>query len=386
MPDALSKTIPIWCAVLNHILFPSITQELPGSIHTLHTPPDTVSASEAAQITALLPGFVTSFFSLRADLQRAAGGPDKPLPAKPLRPVWITQDDRDHLDAWAQGLQDLRKEWSVVVCCTSSRRAGQDEYARDGYSYVQGAGDDTENWALGLTPGIFWRCKSELMDAAAAGEGVVESLIRGLVEKERGLARGEVDDYTEGGDEVWEKVREAVPGRGIYVGDLSAFRNPVAWEKEGVCVVVIRDKVTPPEEWVKGKRRLEVGLGRSKAASRALRNALPTVCEFLLRYIREAQQRQEEEATDSESPSGRKPGVIILCESGKDLSIGVALAVYCWCFNDAGKVRREEDGEALFNKTSIRVRLGHIVTALPDVNPNRATLQSVNSFLMDWRR
>ncbi|KAH8743121.1 tRNA A64-2'-O-ribosylphosphate transferase [Hyaloscypha finlandica] len=39
IPDALSKTIPIWCAVVNHLLFPDI-------IHELHTPPQAVTRSE----------------------------------------------------------------------------------------------------------------------------------------------------------------------------------------------------------------------------------------------------------------------------------------------------------------------------------------------------
>ena len=37
------------------------------------------------------------------------------------------------------------------------------------------------------------------------------------------------------------------------------------------------------------------------------------------------------------------------------------------------------------NKDIIRVRMGRIATAVPEANPSRATLQSVNSFLMDWR-
>ena len=54
MPDALSKTIPIWCAVINRLLF--------GELHdenlSLRTPKEVVGASEHAHIEALLPGFV----------------------------------------------------------------------------------------------------------------------------------------------------------------------------------------------------------------------------------------------------------------------------------------------------------------------------------------
>lgn len=56
MPDALSKTIPLWCAVLNRVLFP---EDLTS--HGLHTPPQAVSESEASQIETRLEGFVERF-------------------------------------------------------------------------------------------------------------------------------------------------------------------------------------------------------------------------------------------------------------------------------------------------------------------------------------
>ena len=53
MPDALSKTIPIWCAVLNRLLFPERLDS-----HRLHTPAQIVGRSEHAQIEAKLDGFL----------------------------------------------------------------------------------------------------------------------------------------------------------------------------------------------------------------------------------------------------------------------------------------------------------------------------------------
>lgn len=53
MPDALAKTVPIWCAVLNKLLF----ADLPA-VQDLHTPIDLVGASEHAQIKAKMEGFL----------------------------------------------------------------------------------------------------------------------------------------------------------------------------------------------------------------------------------------------------------------------------------------------------------------------------------------
>ena len=52
-PDALAKTVPIWCAVFNRLLFPELVQS-----HALRVHPNLVSDSERAQIEARLPWFV----------------------------------------------------------------------------------------------------------------------------------------------------------------------------------------------------------------------------------------------------------------------------------------------------------------------------------------
>ena len=53
MPDALSKTIPIWLTVLNQYLFPT-----DQASHTLRIPTSVVSQSEYSQIAARIDGFV----------------------------------------------------------------------------------------------------------------------------------------------------------------------------------------------------------------------------------------------------------------------------------------------------------------------------------------
>lgn len=53
MPDALAKTIPIWCVVINRLLFPENKTGF-----DLFTPRDVVSASEHVQIEARINGFV----------------------------------------------------------------------------------------------------------------------------------------------------------------------------------------------------------------------------------------------------------------------------------------------------------------------------------------
>jgi len=53
-PDSLSKTVPVWCAVMNRLLFPEDEGRW-----GLRTPEDgIVSASERAQMEGRIEGFV----------------------------------------------------------------------------------------------------------------------------------------------------------------------------------------------------------------------------------------------------------------------------------------------------------------------------------------
>ncbi|KAF9881208.1 tRNA a64-2 -o-ribosylphosphate transferase [Colletotrichum karsti] len=329
MPDALSKTIPVWCTVLNMALFPSHPKS-----DTLHTPPNVVSASEHSQIAALLPSFLASLKALSLDLDSA-----RKHITKPLRPFWVTQETR------LSPTDVVFEDFHPVICCTSSRRVAGTELSEAGY--IQGAGDDTENWAMGLTAEVFWSNSQALLSTPEAD---LPDLVAELVAKSKHATKG-------------------VPPKQV-APRISVCPLPLdddAGETD-VCRVALTQDVTQRETWVKSPRYMEVGLGKHKVASRNLRQALPDICAFVSRHF-------------DAHPEG---SVVVACETGKDLSIGAALAIYCWCFGQDGKYR-VADSKTFFNKDMIRVKLGTIMTAYPEANANRATLQSVNSFLMDRR-
>ncbi|KAK1718812.1 initiator tRNA phosphoribosyl transferase [Colletotrichum acutatum] len=365
MPDALSKTIPVWCAVLNAALFPDLD---PARELRLFTPPNVVSASEHAQIAALLPSFLASLKSLDLDLAAL-----RSHVSKPLRPFWVTQETQ--LPSTSAGDDDeslknvVFEDYHPIICCTSSRRVAGTEMSEAGY--IQGAGDDTENWALGLTAEVFWENATALLSCPEAD--LPELVVRLVAEGKRNAPMG-------------LQPKKVAPR--IYVCPL-----PLDDERDsssggtdavsaGACRVVLTQDVTPRESWVKSPTYMQVGLGKHKIASRNLRQALPDICAFVSRYL-DSHRDIVEGAAEGDSSS--RGSVLVACETGKDLSIGAALAIYCWCFDRDGKFR-VADSTTFFNKDMIRVKLGTIMTAFPEANANRATLQSVNSFLMDHRR
>ncbi|TLS27882.1 hypothetical protein PpBr36_01597 [Pyricularia pennisetigena] len=364
IPDALSKTIPIWCCVLNRVLFP----DLAPHAHDVFVPPYAVSDSERAQMLARIPEHVASLKRLDLDLESL-----RSQVRKPLRPMWVIQPETGATTAGLPGFDDdednggqaapaatIFEDFHPVICCTSSRRVVGTEMSESGY--IQGAGDDTENWAHGLTASVFWAHADRLLSTPEAN---LADLIRSLVSESAaaGSAQG---------------------GGTVAVRDLTGFLAVAALplprttteQKSGASPVVVQlpPVVTKPETWHKSPTLLEVGIGKGKLASRNLRQALPAICSF----VRDAALKQQEQQEQQEQ-AGEGIKVLIACETGKDVSVGVALALACHCFDEDGNVlpadRAQVDRRPV-TKDSIRVRLGRIMTAMPEANPSRATLQS----------
>lgn len=340
MPDALSKTIPIWCNVLNRLLFPDDSRA-----HKLYTPPQVVSESENAQIMALLPSFLDSLRSLNISVSDL-----KANISKPIRPFWVTPDSRiEKTDEVFQGFHP-------IICCTVSRRVAGGELSEGGY--IQGAGDDTENWAHGLTPALFWEYQESLLSTP---ESDLPHLIEMLVSQAATV-------LSNGGSMTCVK-----PTSYIFVTPIPAIN--AKGTGADACTIALLPKVTEESTWQMTSSKLEIGLGPNKLGSRNLRTALPVIVDFVQKML-----------LRNNEGSSKEKHIIIACESGKDFSVGVALALLCLFFDDEGdlfKVKGVEDLKTKINKTFIRQRLRWISDCMPEANPSRATLQSVNSFLME---
>ncbi|KAF9975397.1 hypothetical protein BGZ73_000961 [Actinomortierella ambigua] len=200
VPDALSKTVPIWCATINTAVqrvamqlleeqqqqqqqdqssvddpdFANISL-LPAALDKekwdtrFHSLPSLVSRSEHAQIAERISGFADKlirFTDLKPLVQKLK---------KPLRPLWLTPQSV----LFADNLPDYSTVDFLPVICLSASAIGQDGFEeREGYLYVQGSGDDEEMWGKGLKPGIFWENKDWILDDDITPEECEERVIQ----------------------------------------------------------------------------------------------------------------------------------------------------------------------------------------------------------------
>lgn len=152
MPDALSKTVPIWCTVLNRIV--STEKKWAETFF----PEESVSAQEISIIESLLPSFVNTFKNCGVDITSIST-----LLDRPLRPIFVTPDSTDFEFPNEYYYPVILLTASSLVSCGHKRIGG-------GFVYIQGAADDEESWGNGLTSLLFWDNYKKLLDCTEEQE------------------------------------------------------------------------------------------------------------------------------------------------------------------------------------------------------------------------
>lgn len=321
MPDALSKTVPIWCAVFNRLLFPEDVVS-----RGVYTPPRCVSSIEQRQIEERLDDFVRQLATLELDLTAL-----RAKLCKPVRPLWVIRDSQLPTEPLSYD------DFLPIVLCTASRHVTEGDVAADGY--VQGAGDDNEGWSSGLTADVFWHNKVALIEAP---EQKLPDLIESLMEQEH-ISR------------IADKSAVLIePTTWLFVGSDNALLSSVI--KDGLVLHCSLAPNNALQTMIKD-RYVHLKCRDGKQGSRDLRQSLQRLRELPF-------------ATE-------QVPVLACCKSGSDLAIGVALAIMC--------MHDVRGTMSMIDKKFIRQRLGWISMSLPHARPLRSTLQSVNDFLMSGK-
>lgn len=173
--------------------------------------------------------------------------------------------------------------------------------------YVQGAADDSESWALGLSSTTFWRNKDRLL---AASPNEVESLVREIVLSESADHNQDSPGLSE--DSLTKLIK---PTTCIFVGNLSILDKlkPSNYD----AVIVCSANLDPSAEVKWNKMYIHLICPACKLGGRLLRKELPKMRKALDTF---------------HSPKR----LLFCCATGKDVSVGAALAALCLYFRDDG--------------------------------------------------
>ncbi len=192
IPDALSKTVPIWCAAMTLLTNSAPCCGVAAACEScvddaLHLPPF-ITSSERARIVALLPQWLQTWRESNVELPTHL--------SLPIRPLWVTPGRA----VWMDGLPKATELGFIPIVCISAS-APNDAVRKElpgraeetlhcqvkfptrhhSYAYVQGAGDDEENWAHGLTPQQFWCSRERIFASIPLGNLAVIDTIKSVV-------------------------------------------------------------------------------------------------------------------------------------------------------------------------------------------------------------
>jgi len=169
--------------------------------------------------------------------------------------------------------------------------------------YIQGAGDDSEGWSNGLTAELFWKNRSVLFQAS---EDELPGLIARLIEGSKSVPKKEEPALIK-------------PTQNMYLGQVRSDAVP-DFDLAISCSALLQRSS-------KEMKVLNLKCPAGKLGSRELRKKLPEAMAFV--------------AANKEGI--RTQRLLLTCSTGRDLSVGVALAVLCTFYDDEGKPTRPQN-------------------------------------------
>jgi tRNA A64-2'-O-ribosylphosphate transferase len=439
LPDSFSRTIPIWCCVLNRIV-QRYRVEL-GEVDALdvewdvelHTPACIVSEEEHEQISQLIDSRVELLYQSKAIVEprRLAQ-----LVIKPLRAVWIANGSFQNDTEIASSTK--KDQYLTIICCNPStyKEGGKNHVqwidnkckgitssTEHGYYYTPGAADDDATWGRRLSPELFWT-NPQLFLVPPLTDDDVDGLIDSLVQQHQSDSIFSDDLHSR------HHNMNKIGHLNLWIGSRTAGRPPDCWDNFDAILnateneyPAILDSIS--ELHTKSQRScfyLQLPVAEGKRDKTELERWMPVGLTYLILHMQQ----------------GRR--VLVHCAQGKDRSVGVVLAfvaIVCplgyplrlseeFDSFDVGSLHAtnegdgkseigmhfqsglstslvnsllKEDGRDLFlqwthqhsnsttleplaNKDSLRIVLQLISQDRENAEPTRATMQKLNRFFM----
>jgi tRNA A64-2'-O-ribosylphosphate transferase len=466
-PDSFSKTIPIWAEVVNRVVCAGgASSASDGEIQKNETEndktnekndpacdwragpflPPWVSVNEKESIHRLLPLFCAQLVTVNPDLKAVVHA----LKA-PLRCFWVNADTlaKGALPFSRDGLTPQQRGFTPIILVSASSPMqwhGERRVTQDGgnsFAYVPGAGDDEESWARGVSPGVFWRLRGEIMRASSGINKALDAIA------ERECLKGNMGRLTDGStrtvrltegskqtetvgqrktssntgtQKVWEVAGTSDARRGA-AGCLSPARrlliaaqsgSPLGAVSEGAVRVLGRDprlsgiavgsvgSLCIESVWENARAVLYVGESDNPFSFGAQKNlAVPALhvkarpwkrsrddlavgLPAALGFIHENRTDTNENEKDLLNDTDEK-NLLIVCDTGADHCVGVVVA---WLLATQKRVYEKSQKETRglsfkesITKDSVRRALAVVSAQHPEASPSRGTLKQVFNYL-----
>ena len=378
-PDALLKTIPIWCAVLNYIRFDGISTD-----GWLSTQMLAVSASEHA----LMAGLISQF---AAEAQRVGAVTKERLIQagmnRPMVPEWIQigqiRWSEQNNQSNGSVLDQLLSNPFRIICISAARTQNTPSY------YVQGSAGDHELWTGDICDGgLDYKF---LWDHVVQDDTIVDNLkihswlgdqelISRLNELYKRIQITSGPSGSAAGTAPWcdvSQVRTNQNATNIYFGQI--YRNV---DQEEIIrqfpncnrIVVLSETCEVRSQcYPKGSQELDDSEGPEMCTSGPL-----TVQHFKVADTKVGSKKLRDILPQINLGTGaRDCCTLVLCDSGKDLSAAVVLMWLCLNYD----LNWQKYPETHVTKDYVKRQLA-LLQEVRKINPRRNSLQSVNAVVV----
>ncbi|KAL7534792.1 hypothetical protein ACHAWF_004954 [Thalassiosira exigua] len=323
LPDSFSRTVPIWCAVVNRIVLRYRAELGLGESRgedwdtDLHTPASIVSPEEYAEISNLIDSRVELLHRSKAvvDPRRLVE-----IMTRPVRAVWVANGAVQE-DTIRHPSTDLGR-FNLIVCCNPSfyfegssaknhihwvncnSEGGADGTSVRGYYYTPGAADDDATWGRGLSSELFWENRDKILYPLMT-EDETDATIDSIVNEWRSRQKGGIDQCKSSSN------MDKIGAMDLWIGSRRAGRPPECWETFDAVLNVTENEYPNMRESAaehKDRYYLQLPVEEGKRDKAELERWMPVGLVFVMKHLQ------------------RKRSVLVHCAQGRDRSVAVVLA------------------------------------------------------------
>lgn len=346
LPDSFSRTIPIWCAVMNRIALKYRTElGLKSSSSpfctnydndewdvALHTPSAIVSLEEYLEISNLIDSRVELLYQSKAivDIPRFVD-----FMKKPIRAMWIANGlaQNDTISSSRYPSCSGIDNYFIIICCNPSRYNSEGgkhhTYKIDSdpqntfnqqsdYYYTPGAADDEDSWSRYLTPELFWMNHEKILDSTSTEDETDDMIDMVVHDSQQQLPKlGSINKY-----DMWlASDVDRIGEMNLWIGSRRAACPPECWESFDAILNVEYPTMQQSEEEgffnqnVSSSRYyLQLPVEEGKRDKHQLEKWMPVGLVFIALHLQKNRR------------------VLVNCAHGRDHSVAIVLAfvsLYC---------------------------------------------------------
>ena len=410
-PDSFNATIPVWCGVLNSLIFGTSS----GIIHSTDEAtksssrrsndenigdfvgPPWMPNSQHSAIQAVISDVILQMPEYLKEYIRTLLS--KRL-LKPLLPLWVSpvegmldiQGAEAACEAMLSSSPSSSQAFVPIVLLSVSEDRSEKEHREEGFSwfYVKGAGDDHENWCRGLSPHEFWSNKEEIL--SSDDPGCVDEMVDKLVAERRVIKRQiqttSVSFFPFGESGIFNNEPDPVHDDPKVTSELS-------WFDAIICVDVKLEGCNEEgdREWANSlgdEAVLHVEIPSPKKKIAGGQGAWQDIfSSCLLFYVKTYNSQREKLSSEGNVSIGQSSPRLLIhsscaaCDDAQSaITIALLLCFFDVCFDkilDASEMRRRNEDIA---KVDVQIWSGLVQSIIPKAVLSRSLLKELSNFFI----